>query len=230
MQVCQVEVTDEDLAWLRERAQGEPKPSRSKLARELCDRKQLLDGLGNRREVSVRVFLNRLEKRGQINLPPPAGIIQQPKPAGIVDLPEGTYASSSGDLKDLHAIEVVPVTARQKREHAQWVSLMESSHYLGRGPLCGAQIRFLVRCREGLLGALAFSACAWRLRARDKWIGWSEEARSKSLQLVVSNSRFLLVPKIPNLASHVLALSLDRLPSDFRVLPAGLHELPWAVG
>ena len=98
---------------------------------------------GNRREVSNRVLLRRMEKRGQIDLPPPAGKIQQRKLTEVVGLPEGTHTRSGRDIKYLHDLEVVPVTARQKREHAQRVSLMESSHYLGRGPLCGAKIRFL---------------------------------------------------------------------------------------
>ena len=93
---------------------------------------------------------------------------------------------------------------------------MESSHYLGAGPLCGAQLRYLVRCREGLLGALAFSASAWRLGTRDRWIGWSERARLRNLKFVVANSRFLLVPRIPNLASHVLSRCAARLAADWQ--------------
>ena len=60
--------------------------------------------------------------------------------------------------------------------------------------------------RYGYVGALAFSAAAWRLEARDQWIGWSEPARRQNLSRVGANSRFLIVPyvKAPNLASHVL--------------------------
>lgn len=119
------------------------------------------------------------------------------------------------DLCDLGDIEIVLVTERQKLEHRQWATLLEAHHYLGSGPLCGAQIHYLIRCREGILGALAFSACAWRLRARDRWIGWSERARRANLQRVVCNSRFLLVPKIQNLASHVLSKATARLAEDF---------------
>jgi hypothetical protein len=90
------------------------------------------------------------------------------------------------------------------------------SHYLGAGPFCGAQLRYIVRCREGLLGALAFSASARRVEARDRWIGWSERARRRHLKLVVANSRFLLVPRIPNLASHVLSRCVARLAADWQ--------------
>ncbi len=108
------------------------------------------------------------------------------------------------------------MSRNHKKEYRQWFQLLESGHYLGAGPLCGAQIRYLVRCREGLLGALAFSASAWRLSARDRWIGWSEQARLRNLKFVIANSRFLLVPRIPNLASHVFSKCLTRLPSDWQ--------------
>lgn len=129
---------------------------------------------------------------------------------------EGVYRGGATDLGELCGIEVVLVNSRRSLEHQQWTALLNAHHYLGAGPLCGAQIRYLIRCREGLLGALAFSACARRLRARDRWIGWSEPARRANLQRVVSNSRFLLVPRIQNLASHVLSKTTARLAEDFQ--------------
>jgi len=129
-------------------------------------------------------------------------------------LPESVHS-----LDAVGEVEIVPVTRRESHEHAQWLSLLDSSHYLGAGPLCGAQIRYLVRCRVNgrrhLLGALAFSAAAYRLSCRDRFIEWTESARRKNLQLVVCNSRFLLVPRIKNLASNVLSLSLARLADDW---------------
>ena len=56
---------------------------------------------------------------------------------------------------------------------------MNQEHYLGAGPLCGAQIRYLLVSGAGeWLGGLAFSAPAGRAQARDRWIGWNEEART----------------------------------------------------
>jgi hypothetical protein len=96
---------------------------------------------------------------------------------------------------------------------------MERFHYLGKGPLCGAQIRYLVESsRYGWVGALAFSAAQWRLKERDRYIGWTEGARRCNLHRVVCNSRFLVLPDVhvPNLASHVLSLCLQRLDEDWR--------------
>ena len=214
MEVCGVEVTAADLTWLRERSSAADGPSRSKLARAFCDRKGLFDACGARREVSARVLLRRLERSGNLSLPARVGQIPRSKPRAPVPS-EVLYGGNAKRPRDLGGVELVPVTSRNKVEHTQWLSLMEEKHYLGAGPLCGAQIRYLVRCPKGLLGALAFSASAWRLSVRDRFIDWSERARRRNLQLVVSNSRFLLVPKIPNLASHVLSLAVSRLASDW---------------
>jgi hypothetical protein len=65
---------------------------------------------------------------------------------------------------------------------------------------------------------LAFSFASWALRERDEYIGWSQAARIANLQYVVANDRFLIVPTVhvENLASHILALALERLPEDWQ--------------
>ncbi len=84
--------------------------------------------------------------------------------------------------------------------------------------MCGAQIRYQIVCDKGLIGGLSFSAPAWRLAARDAWIGWDEAARRAGLSRIVGNSRFLILPtvQVPNLASHTLRLALQRLPTDWQ--------------
>ena len=65
---------------------------------------------------------------------------------------------------------------------------------------------------------LVFCAASRRLRARDPWIGWSDEQRRRRLPLVVNNCRFLLLPDktFPNLGSRCLRLALDRLSADWQ--------------
>jgi hypothetical protein len=98
--------------------------------------------------------------------------------------------------------------------------MLASSHPLGGGPLCGAQQRDLIRSPVvGWLGALAFSAAAWPLAARDDEIGWCAHARRANLQRVVAKSRFLLLPSIavPSLGSPVLRLAAARVQADWPV-------------
>src|SRR5690606_42046779 len=99
----------------------------------------------------------------------------------------GTY-DGRDRRSDLEDIEVVPVCGR--RDSRRWWVLMDR-HYLGGGPLAGAQLRYFIRCSGGVLGGLAFSASARHLKKRDKHIGWSASARKANRKLVVCNSRFL---------------------------------------
>lgn len=197
---------------------AEPAISRRALSRRVCEWLDWRAPDGKLREVSCRKTLLELERRGHVALPAceevpgfaPEAAKRRPPPA----MPEVRCR-----LEELGAIEVVPVTSRYSGASEIWNGLMEAHHYLGSGPLCGAQIRYLVHSSNyGWLGAMSFSAAAWRLKDRDEWIGWSERARVANLQQVVCNSRFLIAPsvEVPNLASHVLSLSVRRLAGDWR--------------
>lgn len=124
----------------------------------------------------------------------------------------------AGSLESVGALEVMVLPAGSSAVSRTWNELLDQHHYLGAGPLCGAQLRYLVRSAQGPVAALAFSAAAWQVAARDQWIGWSAEQRRENLHLVVNNSRWLIPAhvQVPNLASHVLARVLARLPADWR--------------
>ena len=70
-------------------------------------------------------------------------------------------------------------------------------HYLGYRVPYGAQLRYLAFVSQPaarVVAALQLSSPAWRLAARDRWIGWDEARRARNLQRVVNNSRFLVLP------------------------------------
>jgi hypothetical protein len=83
--------------------------------------------------------------------------------------------------------------------------------------LPGAQLRYLIQCDQVVLGAIGFAAAAWKVAARDRWIGWEAPCREAHLGRVLNNARFLILPwvEVKNLASKVLALAAARLPDDF---------------
>lgn len=58
------------------------------------------------------------------------------------------------------------------------------------------------------------------MAARDSWIGWTDEERSRKLQLIVNNSRFLILPwvRVRYLASTILSLCARQLPADWERL------------
>lgn len=82
----------------------------------------------------------------------------------------------------------------------------------------GARIQYLVyvnRPRREVVGCLQFSSPAWRMKARDQWIGWNDSRRGEALQQVVNNSRFLVLAPIHNLASTMLSCTLRQLKADW---------------
>jgi len=98
-----------------------------------------------------------------------------------------------------------------------WDQLVRRYHYLGYRRLLGRRLKYLAFLQDRPVAALAFSAPARTLRVRDKWIGWSAAQRKAHLDRLASNSRFLILPwvAVKNLASHVLARALARLPQDW---------------
>ena len=198
-------------------AKAEPLISRRALSKRICEWLNWYSANGRPQEVSCRKALRQLHRRGCIELPEGKGVSAFSQRGGVA--PEApAVAQIRCHLADLGEVEVIPVSSRYSKASSIWNGLMARYHYLGSGPLCGAQIRYLIRCSAyGWLGALSYSAAAWRMKRRDEWIGWSERARRAHLQKVICNSRFLLVPsvEVANLASHVLSLSVGRLGADW---------------
>ena len=195
---------------------AEPDISRRKLSRKICRLNNWRSSNGNLKEMSCRKALVELENRGIIKLPAAKRVENFARVAPVrveADLPVVNCT-----LNELCKVTVKPITSRYTKESKLWRALLEKYHYLGAGPLCGAQIRYIVEsASHGYIGALAFTSATWALKARDDYIGWSERARRANLDKVVLNARFLLVPtvKVANLASHVLSLALSRLPVDW---------------
>jgi len=210
--VCGREFSSELLARLN---QTTPGLSRRALSGRLCQWLDWKGPSGHWQTTNARIALNRLERSGLIQLPElarafPGRLSRRPSRsrAARIELP-----SIRGDLAEIGPVELVLVGSRHSQASYQCRWLLERFHPLGYR-LCGAQLRYLIRCPKGILGVLCFSAAARRLRARDQWIGWNDTARRENLHYVVNNSRFLIRPgvEVRHLASHVLGMAARQLP------------------
>ena len=97
--------------------------------------------------------------------------------------------------------------------------LLNQHHYLGSLKPVGERLYYVATDAAGhWVAILVFSEAAKHLRAREEWIGWSNEQRRRRLSLITNNCRFLLLPgyEVPNLGSRVLRLTLDRLSADWQ--------------
>jgi Domain of unknown function (DUF4338)/Transposase DNA-binding len=206
----------EGIAWIHQRVREDPGLSRQRLAREACEHFGWRDVLGRPKEMACRKYLLQLQRRGLIQLPPARYQAQPRRRRTCVVLQDVPHCS--GTLADLGRIELQAVgggTAASRR----WTALMEAYHPQGSGPLCGAQMRYLILSATiGEIGGIAVSAPAWRLAARDRWLGWSDAQRAENLSGILCNSRFLILPTInvKHLASHVLGLLTRRIVTDWQ--------------
>lgn len=77
------------------------------------------------------------------------------------------------------------------------MELAARRHYLSYRVPAGAQVRYLARAErtgEAVLACLQWTSAAWKMAARDRWIGWSETERARNLVFIVNNNRFLVLP------------------------------------
>ena len=139
---------------------------------------------------------------------------------------EVSTAPLTGSLKSLGPVKVETVS--ETGFEPLWDHIVKEHHYLSYHNLLGRRLKYLAFIGERPAAALSFSAPALKLRARDRFIGWSDEQRKVFLGRMVSNSRFLIMPwvQVPCLASHVLSLAVKRLPDDWE---QRFHTPLWLV-
>ncbi|WP_054695783.1 IS701 family transposase [Desulfosarcina cetonica] len=121
----------------------------------------------------------------------------------------------AGTLNDFGPAIVKPVGGSDWE--SLWDRWVSRHHYLGYRQLLGHRLKYLAFLKDRPVAALSWSAPALKLAVRDCFIGWSPSQRKRHLYQVAANSRFLILPwvQVPNLASHVLALNIARLPADW---------------
>jgi hypothetical protein len=94
---------------------------------------------------------------------------------------------------------------------------MEEHHYLGYEQPVGEHLKYLVWTQGRPLACLAWSSAPRHLGSRDRYIGWSGEARRRNIRFIAYNTRFLILPwvEVPNLASYILSRMAGRLSADW---------------
>jgi hypothetical protein len=120
--------------------------------------------------------------------------------------------------KEQKMVDTVQVRPIRPAERVRCMRLLARHHYLGDLQPVGEQIIYVaVGPNGGWRAILVFCAAANHLRYRDRWIGWSDEQRRRRLALVANNARFLVLPNsvVPNMATRVMRLTLDRVSHDW---------------
>jgi Domain of unknown function (DUF4338) len=209
-------VTAEDILFIRAFIAAHPDASRRRLSAILCEAWQWKQANGALCDMICRGLLLMLHRAGEIELPAvrqtslnPFVRRERPQPPLIDRTPV------SGSLSQLGPIELTQV--RRTAQELLFNSLIEHHHYLGYEQPVGEHLKYLVWAQGRPIACMAWSSAPRHLGSRDRYIGWSAEARRRNIRFIAYNTRFLILPwiKVPHLASHILGRVTSTLPGDW---------------
>ena len=198
-------ITDEDLVLIRRLIAEHPQSSRRNLSDKLCQAWNWVQANGALRSMVCRGLMLMLHRQGLIELPPVRRVLRNPlversAPAAVTSDEAPLHAS----LADLGELEVRQV--RRTPDEAVLNALLQQHHYLGYTQPVGEHLKYMVYAAGRPIAGMAWSSAPRHLGSRDRFIGWTAQARLANIALVAYNTRFLILPwvKVPHLASHLL--------------------------
>ncbi|HVA91173.1 MAG TPA: Druantia anti-phage system protein DruA, partial [Chloroflexota bacterium] len=171
---------------------------------------------GRLKEASCYCALRAMENDALLTLPPPTSRGDGHTHPVTFSAASDRQAPITGARADLGPITLRPVTA--KPEVALWRELVARWHYLGFRRHVGAQLRYLAwDAQDRLLAAMEFSAAAWKVAPRDRFLRWTPQQRAARLHLLVDQATFLtlLWVRVTFLASSLLGQVARQLPADW---------------
>ena len=166
-----------------------------------------------------RGLMLALHRAGHITLPPVRvrphnPLVTRKRKAPVV---EDRTPIETG-LVDLGPLSFEQV--RRTSEEARFDGLIEEHHYLGYTQPVGEHLKYLVKAADRSIACFALSSAPRHLGPRDRFIGWSKEARRANIRFLAYNTRFLILPwvRVPHLASHLLGRMARRVSRDWQDL------------
>jgi hypothetical protein len=212
------QISREDILYIRTLIERYPNESRRTLSGKLCEAWQWRQANGALRDMVCRGMLLMLERAGQISLPPVSYVRHNPLAHRI--RPEPVSIDTTPIEDRLHNLQ--PLAFEQVRHTGKerlFNSLMEQHHYLGYEQPVGEHLKYLVWARGARpIACVAWSSAPRHIGSRDRYIGWSAEARRRNLRLIAYNTRFLILPwvRVKHMASHMLGRMAARISEDWQ--------------
>jgi len=209
-------ITSEDILFIEQLIAAHPRASRRRLSQKLCEAWQWRQANGALRDMVCRGLLLMLDRAGHIQLPavkfvPHNPLVRRERPEPVLI----DTAPIQGTLHELRPVEIEQV--RRTDHEPLFNSLMEQYHYLAYEQPVGEHLKFLVWAQGRPIACLAWSSAPRHLASRDRYIGWSAEARRRNIRFLAYNTRYLILPwvRVPHLASHILGKMTSQLVQDW---------------
>jgi hypothetical protein len=213
-------VTDAEVVFIRQLIADNPASSRRALSQKLCEAWNWRQANGALREMVCRSLMLMLHRGGHIELPPVRWVNQNPLARRGKDRrkPIPALVDTTPLQSSLAAIR--PLEFRQVRhtwEEPLFNSLLDRYHYLGYAQPVGEHLKYLVYALGRPIACLAWSSAPRHLGPRDRFIGWSLEARRKNIRFLAYNTRYLILPfvEVEHMASHILGRMAQLLSQDW---------------
>ena len=209
-------VSTDDVTFLRSLIIDHPGTSRRKLSLDVCAAWGWVQPNGTPRDAVCRGLLLALARAGHLELPPPQWVSHRPRRRIVPTLPvEVDRTPVVSTLAALGPVEIRQV--RRTPEEALFGGLIQEHHYLGYVQPVGEHLKFMAYAGGRPVACLAWSSAPRHLGPRDRFIGWSAEARRANIRFVAYNSRYLILPwvQVPHLASHLLGRMARMLPVEW---------------
>ena len=216
-------LSEGDINWIRQLREEQPQWTRRQLSEHLAQQWQWRNEAGRLKDMAARTLLLKLQARGLIDLPAPLtrnGNRQRrarapsDRESQFLSLP---HEAITGPLATVQPVALEQVDSLPQRRRV--CQLLQWHHYRGFAGAVGQNVQYLAKDPRGEeLAVMVFGAAAWKVAARDQFIGWSMEQRAARLGWIANQQRFLILPwvRVPHLASHLLALALRRLSEDWQ--------------
>ena len=210
-------VTAEDILYIGELIAAYPHESRRTLSKKLCEAWQWKQPNGALCDMVCRGLLLMLDRAGQITLPPVSYVRHNPLAKRARPVPVLIDTTPiEGKLQEIQPLEFAQV--RRTGDEPLFNSLIEEHHYLGYEQPVGEHLKYLVWTQGRPIACVAWSSAPRHLGSRDRYIGWTGEARRRNIRFIAYNTRFLILPwvRVTHLASHILGRMAMRISDDWR--------------
>ena len=210
-------IDEADMVFIRQLIAEHPTSSRRALSKTLCEAWGWVQPNGVLRDMVCRGLMLELHRQGRIELPPvrkrpPNNIVRRKAPQRV----EVDASPLRGPLRALRPLEFRQV--RRTPEEPLFGALIEQYHYLGYTQPVGEHLKYIIYNGFRPVACFAWSSAPRHLGPRDRFIGWSADARRRNIRGVAYNTRYLILPwvEVPHLASHLLGRMARMLPGDWQ--------------
>jgi hypothetical protein len=214
------EIHPDQVEFIRQLIVSSPKASRRSLSLQICQAWGWTQPNAAPCDALCRGLLLQLHRAGYLQLPAARWANKQPRRHAVIASVQLEPSPLVAPLSQIGPLEIYQV--RRTPQEALVKSLVAQHHYLGYVHPVGEHLKYLITAGDQPIACLCWSSAPRHLGPRDRYIGWSKEARKANIRFVAYQSRFLILPwvKVPHLASHILGAISRRLSADWQKLYA----------